>query len=87
MDDKLIEAAARKLCELRGVDPDIGVKTLARTPEGIIIGPSRLSHNEKVWHGVAAEIQMRLQMDEAISFAVIAVIEAGKITDDKMAPR
>lgn len=61
MTDPQIEAAARKLCELRGEDPD------GKIPHGHPDGYLVLLHTQR-WKLYAGEIIGRLMIDEAIDY-------------------
>ena len=51
-DDEYVEAVARRLCELRGMDPDGFV------PDILLYSPR--------WTLVANEVRARMQLDEAL---------------------
>ena len=67
MTDPQIEAAARKLCELRGQDPN---KQTTRNPKP---GPGGVVYDIAIycymWEIAVDEIRGRLMMDEAIAYA------------------
>lgn len=64
MTPEQIEVAARKLCELRRVDPDaiVGVRT---QPLG-----SGMYHTTSRWRNAAEEITEHLEIQEAIKYAL-----------------
>ena len=59
MDDELIERAAKKLCEIRGLDPDESV------PHGHPEGYASIVYS-KQWELLVPEIRSHLQVEEAI---------------------
>ena len=60
-DERRIEAIARKLCEIRGLDPDVKVSRGEPTGLAVLIYLPR-------WKAVAEEeVQPRLEMDAAIA--------------------
>ena len=72
--DQQIEAAARKLCELRGIDPDFSyLVTVADAPVG---GQLKLHEETRThWQCVADEIRAADQLREAI--ASVSIVAGG----------
>ncbi len=63
-----LEAAARRLCKLRGMDPD--------EPCGKWSYEGKTEHGPAWWELLADEITARLQMDEALA-GVTSPLEDG----------
>jgi hypothetical protein len=65
MDDKWLEGAARRVCELRGIDPDKMVSHGAEPDEfGIVLGV--LLHSP-AWRLVAREVVAHQQISQALN--------------------
>jgi hypothetical protein len=66
MTEQQIEAAARRLCEWRGVEPDEAHWSCGGIgSRGVVL--------RYAWQGAADEVRARLQMDEAIAHAMNGV--------------
>lgn len=68
MTEQQIEAAARKLCELRGIDPDHLISHGA-PPSDMGYVPAVLLHSP-AWRLVASEVQKFYEMAMAVDFAM-----------------
>ncbi len=55
-----LEAAARRLCKLRGIDPDAELTATLSNGEVIVL-------SIPPWNDALREIRARLQMDEALA--------------------
>jgi len=67
MNEQTIERAARKLCELRGINPDQMIPHGAQ-PDARGFVPAVLCHSP-AWVLVSKEVRACLQVDTAIDFA------------------
>ena len=70
MTENQIEVAARKLCELRGIDPESLIAHEAK-PDSRGFVPAILLHS-KAWKVAAAEVRSAVQMHEAIAAGLAA---------------
>lgn len=68
MTDEQIEAAARKLCEIRGIDPDKRVGHGAE-PDANGMVPAVMLYSP-AWRLVAREVSAFYQVAQAIDFAL-----------------
>ena len=66
--EKQIEVAARKYCELAGLDPDKLVQAPSPIDAGCWTYAVLIQH--KQWHSVAARLRDQSFMDEAIRHAL-----------------
>ncbi len=58
-----LEAAARRLCKLRGIDPDKVHRHTMKSP----INGDKYAVETVAWEWTANEITARLQMDDALA--------------------
>lgn len=81
LNDQQIEAAARKLCELRGVNPDgkFVIKVYVPPEDGQI-----LNHVHKhcfQWEAMVEEIRAYLQVQESVAFVQIEPVPTERLKE------